>query len=120
MKCKDCEYFHIIQEPLRGTGGLFDCGRAKCDKYNLCIDFTNHRKLSNLVCVLDDTKRDSLIKDTDNSKTITNGDMIKLLWNIKNIDEKTATVFCDVGKLGLLSISLEWWNAPFRKVDEDE
>lgn len=52
--------------------------------------------------------------------TITNGDMIKLLWNIKNIDEKTATVFCDVGKLGLLSISLEWWNAPFRKVDEDE
>ena len=52
--------------------------------------------------------------------TITNGDMIKLLWNIKNIDEKTATVFCDVGKLGLLSISLEWWNAPFRKVDEDD
>lgn len=51
--------------------------------------------------------------------TITNGDMMKLLWNIKNIDEKSATVFCDVGNLGLLSISLEWWNAPFRK-DDDE
>ena len=51
MKCKDCEYFHIIQEPLRGTGGLVDMGKVECKKYNKVIDFANNGKLNKLECM---------------------------------------------------------------------
>lgn len=46
--CKDCEYFHIRQEPLKRH---FDAGVAECKKHNLVIDFFNYEKLNKLKCV---------------------------------------------------------------------
>lgn len=48
MKCIDCEYFHIRQEPLNNH---YDTGLAECRKHNLVVDFYNHRKLNQLTCV---------------------------------------------------------------------
>lgn len=53
MKCKDCEHFHIRQEPLSDH---FDTGLAECRKYHLVVDFYNHRKLNRLTC--DDRPKD--------------------------------------------------------------
>lgn len=50
MKCKDCEYFHIRQEPLRTPGTLWDLGLAECQKYDLVIDFADHGKLDKMEC----------------------------------------------------------------------
>ena len=48
MKCKDCEYFHIRQEPLPNH---YDTGLAERRKYNLVTEFFNHGKLNRLECV---------------------------------------------------------------------
>ena len=50
MKCKDCEHFHVRQEPLRTPGKLWDLGLAECQKYNLVVDFADHSKLDKLEC----------------------------------------------------------------------
>jgi hypothetical protein len=51
MKCKDCPYFAITQDPIRTTGNLWDLGLAKCKKYNLVVDWANKSKLNALECV---------------------------------------------------------------------
>lgn len=51
MNCKDCEHFKIVMQPLRSGGDLWDLGQAKCNKYDLVVDFANQRKLNNLRCV---------------------------------------------------------------------
>lgn len=48
MKCKDCEYFHIKQEPLPEH---YDHGLVECRKYSLVTTFYNHGELNRLVCV---------------------------------------------------------------------
>lgn len=53
MKCKDCEHFHIRQEPLPNH---HDAGLAECKKYNLVTEFYNHGKLNRLTC--DDRPKD--------------------------------------------------------------
>ena len=50
MLCKDCEYFKILQEPIRG----FDGGIARCEKHNLSVEFLNHSKFEWLSCVEED------------------------------------------------------------------
>ena len=50
MKCLDCPHFEIQYEPLKSISGVLDFGRAKCSKFNLIVDFTNHRKLKKLEC----------------------------------------------------------------------
>lgn len=62
MKCRDCEYFHIRQEPLRTPGTLWDLGLAECKKYNLVVDFATHGKLDKLECVKPDLKVDTAKK----------------------------------------------------------
>ena len=51
MKCKDCKDFRIVAEPIKADGGVWDLGQAKCEKYNMVVDFTDHRKLNKLECV---------------------------------------------------------------------
>jgi len=48
MKCTDCEYFHIMYEPLPSH---YDTGAAECRKHDLITDFYNHEKLNKLECV---------------------------------------------------------------------
>ena len=50
MNCEKCEHFHILQEPLRTTGGIYDLGKAECKKHNLVVDFLNHGKFKRLKC----------------------------------------------------------------------
>lgn len=47
-RCKDCENFHIRQEPLPHH---YDTGLAECKKHKLVVDFYNHGKLNKLKCV---------------------------------------------------------------------
>lgn len=54
MLCKDCQYFKILQEPIRH----FDGGIAICEKYNLSVDFMNHGKFKWLSCVEDKESED--------------------------------------------------------------
>lgn len=51
MKCWGCEYFKIIQEPLRCGKDIYDLGRAECTNFDLVVDFINHRKLKRLECI---------------------------------------------------------------------
>ena len=51
MMCKDCKDFHVIAEPIKADGDVLDLGMAKCDKYNMVVDFIDHRKLNKLECV---------------------------------------------------------------------
>lgn len=51
MMCKDCKDFRIVAEPIRDDGGVWDLGMARCEKYNMVVDFTDHRKLNKLECV---------------------------------------------------------------------
>lgn len=48
MTCDKCKYFHILYEPLRSGGVLWDFGRAKCEKNDLIVDFANHGKFKRL------------------------------------------------------------------------
>lgn len=49
--CKDCEYFKIIQEPIKNHSKWFDAGIAYCKKYNQYIPFLVHEKFDDLHCV---------------------------------------------------------------------
>ena len=51
MKCKECPFFKILYETLGKGKYLFDFGKAKCNKHNLFVDFTSHRKLNKLECI---------------------------------------------------------------------
>lgn len=51
MKCWGCEYFKIIQEPLRVGKDIYDLGRAECTNFDLVVDFINHGKLKRLECI---------------------------------------------------------------------
>ena len=46
--CKDCEHFHIIQQPIRPH---YDTGLAECRKHNMVVDFYDMRKFEKLSCV---------------------------------------------------------------------
>ena len=46
MLCKDCEYFKIEYQPIKG----FDFGRARCTKYDVITDFRDERKFKWLSC----------------------------------------------------------------------
>lgn len=50
-KCKDCEYFHIIDRPQIIGGECWDWGRVECQKYNLISDYFSKQKLNRLTCV---------------------------------------------------------------------
>lgn len=47
LYCKDCAYFRIILEPIKGV----DFGHAVCTKHDLITDFLDHRKFKRLACV---------------------------------------------------------------------
>ena len=53
MKCVDCPYFEIKYEPLGRGKDLWDFGQAACSKYDLVVDFADHKKINRLVCVND-------------------------------------------------------------------
>lgn len=46
--CKDCEHFHIVQEPLPDH---WDSGMAECKKHNLVTHFFDKRKFNRLTCI---------------------------------------------------------------------
>lgn len=47
MNCVECEHFKILYPPM----GHYDCGRAKCEKHDLVVDYINKRKLKKLTCI---------------------------------------------------------------------
>ena len=49
--CKDCPSFKIIMNPVRVGGELMELGQARCEKYDMIVDFADHRKLNKLECV---------------------------------------------------------------------
>lgn len=52
MKCWDCPHFKIQYEPIgKIKTGIWDFGRAKCNKHDLIVNFPDHRKLKKLQCV---------------------------------------------------------------------
>jgi hypothetical protein len=51
MKCVDCPYFEIKYEPLGRGKDLWDFGQAACSKYDLVVDFADHKKINRLVCI---------------------------------------------------------------------
>lgn len=51
-KCIDCEHFKIDFPPIKN----FDSGQARCEKYDLVVDYMSKRTLNNLECVEDDLK----------------------------------------------------------------
>lgn len=56
-KCLDCPHFKIQYEPIRANGGgYWDLGKAECNKYDLIVEFLDHRKLKKLQCVMDAQK----------------------------------------------------------------
>ena len=46
-KCKDCEHFHIICQPMEH----YEAGQAECRKYNLITDFFSTQKINRLTCI---------------------------------------------------------------------
>lgn len=68
MKCLDCPHFKIQYEPIgKISTGIWDFGRAKCNKYDLIVEFADHRKLKKLKCVMDAQKL--VEKGTTNAST---------------------------------------------------
>ena len=51
VKCCDCEYFKIIQEPLRSGKDIYDLGMAECTNFEMVVDFIDHGKLKRLECI---------------------------------------------------------------------
>lgn len=47
MNCIECENFKILYPPM----GLYDSGRARCEKYDLIVDYLSKQKLNRLTCV---------------------------------------------------------------------
>lgn len=50
MGCENCQHFKIMYEPLKDRGVIWDFGKAKCEKYDLYVDFSNHGKFKRLQC----------------------------------------------------------------------
>ena len=48
MKCNECEHFKVLYPPLENN---YDSGMAKCEKYDLVVDWFSKQKLNKLVCV---------------------------------------------------------------------
>ena len=70
MKCLDCPHFKIQYEPIRANGGgCWNLGRAKCNKYDLIVDFPDHRKLKKLQCVMDAQRLVQSEEGTTNDST---------------------------------------------------
>ena len=51
MKCAECQFFKIVQEPLRYGGAIWDWGMARCEKHDMVVDFKDRRKINKLTCV---------------------------------------------------------------------
>lgn len=51
MRCVDCPNFQIQYEPIGKGSDIWDFGRAKCNKYDLIVDYPNKRRLNKLECV---------------------------------------------------------------------
>jgi hypothetical protein len=51
VKCVDCPHFKILYAPIgKEPDNIWDFGRAKCEKHDLCVDFASKRKLNKLKC----------------------------------------------------------------------
>lgn len=65
MKCCDCSFFKIQYDPIgKINTGLWDFGRARCEKHDLIVDFASKRKLKELVCV-EEVKPELAEEDAD-------------------------------------------------------
>lgn len=53
MQCTKCEYFKVVQNPLKGEKGLMDTGMARCTKHDLVVDFVSTQHINRLTCVED-------------------------------------------------------------------
>ena len=51
MKCRDCEHFKVLYEPMRTGMGYTELGQAHCDKHDMVVDFMSYGKLNKLECV---------------------------------------------------------------------
>lgn len=70
MKCLDCPYFKIQYEPIgKISTGIWDFGRAECNKYDLIVEFPDHRKLKKLQCVMDAQRLVQSEEGTTNAST---------------------------------------------------
>ena len=54
MKCNQCEHFKILFPPM----GKYDNGQAKCEKYDLVVDFFSKQKLNRLTCIESEVQND--------------------------------------------------------------
>lgn len=59
MKCRQCEHFKILFPPM----GKYDNGQAKCEKYDLVVDFFGKQKLNNLTCIKEDGSKKKFCED---------------------------------------------------------
>ena len=81
MYCRDCNYFKIIQEPLRVFDGIYDAGVAECKLYNKQVDFLNKGKLKRLTC----------IKEEETGKAVTYEDLLLEAKRIKEARNNIGT-----------------------------
>lgn len=52
MKCLECPHFKVQYNPIgKISTGLWDFGRARCEKHDLIVVFASKQKLKKLVCV---------------------------------------------------------------------
>lgn len=49
-KCESCKYFKILYGPLKCRGGVYDQGRAICEKYGFVKDYTSRAAFKYLKC----------------------------------------------------------------------
>jgi hypothetical protein len=55
MNCKDCEHFHIRQDPIKAEGGgYWDFGLAECEKHDAVVSFGSMRQINKLTCIEED------------------------------------------------------------------
>lgn len=47
MKCKDCEHFKILCEPMMP----WELGVAQRDNYGMVTEFIDYRKINRLTCI---------------------------------------------------------------------
>lgn len=74
MKCKKCDYFHVVTKPMMP----FETGQVLCTKYDLVTDYLDERKLNNLECI------DKTMTDKDKSMIlppkIKDFDIVRYEW----------------------------------------
>ena len=51
MLCKNCPHFRVRFEPLKDPAGIWDYGKAKCDKHGLIVEFPDYGSLDALTCL---------------------------------------------------------------------